>query len=175
MGAMAGMPMAAGNGLADTLNGYTLTLRTPPATGTPASATFTISHGGTTVTAFEPEQTKLMHFYLVRADLTGFQHVHPTMGPDGTWSAPITAVVPGNYRGYVQFVPRADAAGGALTLSVPVTVPGPGATVLSPLPPAGPSTTVDGYTVTLDGVPAAGREAPLRITIAKAGQPVTDL
>jgi len=175
MNGMAGMPMASGNGLADTVNGYTLTLRTPPGTNAPASATFTITHGGQTVTAFDPEQTKLMHVYLIRADLAGFQHVHPNMSPDGTWSAPTTAVGPGIYRIYVQFLPHSDAAGGALTLSVSVTVSGPPATVLSPLPPASPSTAVDGYTVALDGVPAAGREAPLRITITKNGRPVTDL
>jgi len=66
------MPMVSGNGLADTVNGYTLTLRTPPATTIPAAATFTITHDGNTVTQFDPEQTKLMHFYLIRSDLTGF-------------------------------------------------------------------------------------------------------
>jgi len=175
MGGMAGMPLASGNGLADTANGYTLTLRTPPATNNPASATFTITHDGTTVTAFDPEQTKLMHFYLIRSDLSGFQHVHPGMSADGTWSAPITPVNPGAYRVYVQFVPHADAAGGALILSTAVTVPGVNESALAPLPAPNPSTTIDGYTVALEGALAAGREAPLRITITKNGQPVTNL
>jgi len=175
MNGMAGMPMESGNGLADTVNGYTLALRTPPA-ATPATATtYVITRHGKTVTAFDPEQTKLMHFYLIRSDLSGFQHVHPSMSPDGAWSAPTTAVTPGAYRIYVQFVPHADAAGGALTLSTRVTVPGMNETALAPLPPPSPSTEVDGYSVALDGALAAGREVPLRITITKNGQPVTDL
>jgi hypothetical protein len=155
------------------VNGYTLTLRTPPATTTPAS-TFTITHDGNTVTQFDPEQTKLMHFYLIRSDLTGFQHVHPSMQPDGTWTAPTKAVPAGDYRVYVQFVPHADAAGGALTVSTPVTVPG-SAAAAAPLPAPAATTTVDGYTVALVGALTAGQEAPLAITISRSGQPVTDL
>jgi hypothetical protein len=51
----------------------------------PASWQFRIlGADGRPVTAFEPEQTKLMHFYLIRSDLTGFQHIHPSMSPGGT-------------------------------------------------------------------------------------------
>jgi len=174
MNGMGGMPMASGDGLADTVNGYTLTLRTPPATTAPASATFTITRDGNTVTQFDPEQTKLMHFYLIRSDLTGFQHVHPSMQPDGTWTAPTKAVPAGDYRVYVQFMPHADAAGGALTVSTPVTVPG-SAAAAAPLPAPAATTTVDGYTVALVGALTAGQEAPLAITISRSGQPVTDL
>lgn len=168
---MPGMAMASGNGLADTVNGYTLAVHTRPGAG---PTTLAITHGGVPVTAFDPEQTKLMHFYLIRSDLTGFQHVHPTMNPDGTWTAPTTPVPAGDYRMYVQFVPHADAAGGALTVSAPVTVPGPAA-IAAPLPAPATSTTVDGFTVELTGSTKAGVEGPLTITISKDGQPVTDL
>ena len=172
MGGMPGMSMASGNGLADTVNGYTLAVHTPPGAG---PTTLSITHNGAPVTTFDPEQTKLMHFYLIRSDLTGFQHVHPTMSPDGTWTAPTTPVGAGHYRIYVQFVPHADAAGGALTVSAPVRVPGPGVATVAELPAAATTTTVDGYTVALTGVLAAGQEAPLTITISRNGQPVTDL
>ena len=171
LGGMPGMSMASGNGLADTVNGYTLTVHTPPGTG---PTTLSITHNGVPVTAFDPEQTKLMHFYLIRSDLTGFQHVHPTMSPDGIWTAPTTPAGPGDYRIYVQFVPHADAAGGALTVSTQVAVPGPAAGA-APLPAPAASSTVDGYTVSLTGSPAAGKETPLTITINRDGQPVTDL
>lgn len=170
---MTDMPGMTGQGLDSTSAGYTLTLRTPPS-GTPSPPSFTITRDGAPVTEFQPEQTKLMHFYLVRSDLTGFQHVHPTMAPDGTWSAPTQPVAPGDYRIYVQFVPRSHPASD-LTLSVPVTVPG----VATPaeLPAPAPSTTVDGYTVTLGGTPRAGDESPLTATVTHAGTgaPVTDL
>ena len=171
-GDMPGMSMPSGNGLADSVNGYTLVLHTPPGAG---PTTLSITHDGTPVTAFDPEQTKLMHLYLIRSDLTGFQHVHPTMSPNGTWTAPTKAVPPGTYRAYVQFIPHADAASGALTLSTPVTVPGAGATEAVPLPAPATNTTVDGYTVSYTGALSAGQESPLTITIKKNGQPVTDL
>jgi hypothetical protein len=168
---MPGMAMASGNGLADTVNGYTLAVHTPPGAG---PTTLAIIHNGAPVTAFDPEQTKLMHFYLIRSDLTGFQHVHPVMSPDGTWTAPTTPVPAGDYRIYVQFVPHADAAGGALVLSAPVTVPGPAAAP-APLPAPATSTTVDGYTVAVTGSPKAGAVVPITITISRDGRPVTDL
>ena len=31
-----------------------------------------------------------MHLIVVRRDLTGFQHLHPTQGADGTWRVPLT-------------------------------------------------------------------------------------
>lgn len=43
------------------------------------------------------------------------------------------------------------------------------------LPPASPSTTVDGYPVTLDGTPMAGMTMQLKVSISKDGEPVTDL
>ena len=115
-----------------------------------------------------------MHFYLIRSDLTGFQHLHPTMSPDGTWSATPATLTAGRYRMYVQFAPHADAANGALVLSRPITVGGSGATS-APLPAPANTTIVDGYTLTLTGTPTAGADSELRITISKSGSPVTDL
>lgn len=37
-----------------------------------------------------------MRFYLVRSDLTGYQHVHPTMAAGGVWTAP------GSYHVYAS-------------------------------------------------------------------------
>ena len=44
---------------------------------------------GRTVRDFDIEHTKRMHLIVARRDLTGFQHLHPTMAADGTWSAPL--------------------------------------------------------------------------------------
>jgi hypothetical protein len=115
-----------------------------------------------------------MHLYLIRSDLTGFQHLHPTMAADGTWSATPTTVVAGSYRAYVQFVPHADAAAGALVLSRPFTVAGTPAPT-SPMPMPSDHGRVDGYTVTVAGAAKTGTATPLKITITKNGVPVTDL
>ncbi|MFJ5230134.1 hypothetical protein ACIQBJ_09565 [Kitasatospora sp. NPDC088391] len=129
---------------------------------------------GARLTAYRPDATKQMHFYAIRADLSGFQHLHPTMAADGTWTAPLAALEPGDWRMYASFVPGAGAgAGTGLVLSRTATVPGTAAAV--PLPPAAASTTVDGYTVTVAGAPKAGTAGELSVTVSKDGQPVTDL
>jgi hypothetical protein len=125
---------------------------------------------GRAVTAFEPEQTKLMHFYLVRSDLAGFQHVHPTMAADGTWTAPLDTAQPGNYRVYTQFVVK----GTDEVLSQSVTVPGPDTNAALAAPAA--TTAVDGYTLTVGGDKImAGMTHKLTVDITKDGRPVTDL
>ena len=42
--------------------------------------------GRRTVTAYDVEHEKELHLIVVRRDFTGFQHVHPTLGDDGTWT-----------------------------------------------------------------------------------------
>ena len=46
--------------------------------------------GGRPVRDFSVEHTKRMHVIVVRRDGQGFQHLHPTMDADGTWSVPLT-------------------------------------------------------------------------------------
>jgi hypothetical protein len=173
-GGMGGMNMSSGNGLADTVDGYTLTLHSQPMGDMAMPVTFTITTDGKPVTQFDPEQTKLMHFYLIRGDLSGFQHLHPTMQASGTWSVTTEALMAGSYRIYVQCVPHAATSGGALVLSRPITIGG-GASPVASLPAASSTTMIDGYTLAVAGTPKAGVETPLRITISKGGTPVTNL
>lgn len=164
------------DGLAASGSGFTLApLASVLPSGLPASLRFrVVTVAGRTVTAFEPDQTKSMHLYLIRSDLTGFQHVYPTMAPDGTWTADLAAVQPGVYRADAQFT--AIDGGGRLVspvLGVPVTVEGLDVPV--PLPPAAITTQVDGYTVTVVGHLMPDMQHQLSVTLARDGRPVTDL
>ncbi len=133
-----------------------------------------VDKAGAPVTAFKPDQTKLMHLYLIRSDLTGFQHVHPTMAGDGTWTAPLQAVQPGAYRVYASFITTNTSGEDVpLVLSQQVAVTGDSST--TPLPPASTTTQVDGYTLTLAGEVVAGAAHTLTVTVSKDGSPVTDL
>ncbi|GAA0680071.1 hypothetical protein GCM10010193_37210 [Kitasatospora atroaurantiaca] len=167
---------AATDGLAAELGGYRLdaAATTLPA-GAAAEYRFSVTGpDGRPVTAFAVDQTKQMHFYAVRSDLTGFQHLHPTMAADGTWTAPLDALQPGSWRLYASFTPDSGPGRGTgLVLSRTVTVPG--AATDAPLPAAAGSTTADGYTVTVEGSPVAGKAGELKVGIAKDGKPVTDL
>ncbi|MEU6507569.1 hypothetical protein [Streptomyces sp. NPDC046942] len=177
MSNMPGMNSAAtGNGLADAKDGYRMA--SSAATLTAGKATgyrFTVTGpDGKPVTAFAVDQTKRMHFYAIRSDLSGFQHVHPAMAPDGTWTAPLAALQPGTWRLYASFVPDSGSGKGKdFVLSRTVKVPGMAMT--TPLAKASGTTTVDGYTITVKGAPMAGMAHQLTATVTKDGKPVTDL
>ncbi|QTE02726.1 hypothetical protein [Streptomyces cyanogenus] len=176
-GDMPGMDhMATGNGLSDSRDGYRLTSAdtTLPA-GRQTAYRFTVTGpDGKAVTGFTLDQTKRMHFYAVRSDLTGFQHLHPTMAADGTWTADLAPLTAGRWRVFASFTPAAGAGKGKdFVLSRPVTVPGKATD--SPLPAPAAGTRVDGYTVTVKGEPMAGMAHPLTVSIAEDGRPVTGL
>lgn len=127
-----------------------------------------LDQGGATVRDFDPEHTKRMHLIVVRRDLTGFQHLHPTQGADGAWSVPIEIADAGSYRVFADFTRD----GTATTLATDLRVDG--AAALEPLPAPAPTAVSDGgYEVRLDaGVARAEREAELRFTVTKDGRPV---
>lgn len=163
----------AASGLMIAQDGYRLELMPgAAAAGVPADLTFRIlGPDGQPVTAFTPTHDKPLHLIVVRRDLTGFQHVHPEMGADGTWRVPLTFPAAGTYRGFADFAP--DDRSEAITLGSDIHVAGP----FSPTPLPAPSRTaaVDGYTVRLDGDLVPGRTGELTLTVSRAGRPVTDL
>jgi hypothetical protein len=126
---------------------------------------------GRPVTRYAPTHEKDLHLIVVRRDLSGFQHVHPTLASDGTWSIPLRVAAPGQYRVFADFRP-ADRDEG---LTLGVDVPAPGAYQPAPLPAPARSTTVDGYTVTLTGDLVPGTSSKLTLQVSKAGAAVTDL
>jgi len=123
---------------------------------------------GRPVRDFEVEHDKRMHFIVARDDLTGFQHLHPRMSADGTWSTPVTLPDAGEYRVFADFKHEGE----NQTLARSVTVDGP--VERQPLPaPAATATTKDGYEVQLDAEASrAGRPAELAFEVTHGGQPV---
>ena len=123
---------------------------------------------GRAIRNFDIEHTKRMHVIVVRRDLTGFQHVHPTMATDGTWSVPLRIADAGSYRVFADFS-RDDE---PQTLATDLRVDG--AADLQPLPaPALVARSQDGYDVRLaEGAARAGEESHLRFSITKDGRPV---
>ena len=126
---------------------------------------------GHAVTEFETTHDKKLHLIVVRRDLSGFQHVHPTMAPDGTWTIPFTFPEAGTYRMFADF--EATAADHGSTLGTDVDVAGAFTPVALPEPAQ--VAEVDGYEVTLDGELVPGTASRLTLSIAKDGRPVTDL
>jgi len=123
---------------------------------------------GRAVRDFDVEHTKRMHLIVARRDLTGFQHLHPTMAADGTWSVPLRLTEAGSYRLFADFS-RDDK---PVTLADDLRVDG--SVNLQPLPsPTTAATSDGGYRVQLgEGVVRAGEEAELRFTVSKDGRTV---
>lgn len=126
---------------------------------------------GQPVRAFSEEHGALLHLIVVRRDLKGFQHLHPTLDTDGSWSTPLTLPSGGAYRVFVDSQPRGAA---AMTLGTDLLSPGDFQPVA--LPAASPSAATDGYHVALDaGSPRAGLAGELVFNVARDGRPVTAL
>jgi hypothetical protein len=159
-------------GLSAADHGYVLKpLRTSVNAGEQQPFQFTIGTAdGGTVTKFDVEHEKRLHLVLVRRDGSGFQHVHPEMAADGTWSVPLTLPSAGSYRVFADFKPEN---GTKTTLGTDIQVSG----VYEPQQYETDSRefTVDGYTVRLDGDLEPGAESLVTTTVTKDGKPVTDL
>jgi hypothetical protein len=127
-----------------------------------------IGSDGSAVTDFETEHEKKMHLIIVRRDMTGFQHLHPTMAADGTWSTPLTLSEAGSYRVFTDF----NRDGENLTLGSDLAVDGNAD--YRPMPaPVTETTTSSGYDVALDGAaPQAGDERELAFEVTRDGKPV---
>jgi hypothetical protein len=156
-------------GLAVSDNGLTLRLaRTSAQPGKALQLRFRIvDRTGATVRDFDVEHTKRMHFIVVRRDMTGFQHLHPTQAADGSWSVPVTLRDAGSYRVFADFSVK----GRPHTLADDLTVDG---TVRSQqLPAPVKRVTVDGLRVDLtETAGRAGAESRLGFDVTRDGKPV---
>ncbi|HYH90146.1 MAG TPA: hypothetical protein VEX67_12985 [Solirubrobacteraceae bacterium] len=123
---------------------------------------------GETLRDFDVTHEKRMHLILARRDLTGFQHLHPTQGADGSWSAPVRLDDAGSYRLFADFSHEDT----PQTLATDLRVDGD--TDLRPLPAPRPAAKSDGgydVRVTAEGA-HPGQEAELRFTVTRDGAPV---
>nr|WP_202886287.1 hypothetical protein [Kribbella sandramycini] len=126
---------------------------------------------GKPVTGYTPTHEKELHLIVVRRDLSGFHHLHPTRDAGGTWSIPFSFTAGGTWRLYADFQPAGHAE--PLTLGTDVNVSG----LYIPVPLNDPASSysVHAYDVTLAGTPVAGKESELTFKVSSGGKPVTDL
>jgi hypothetical protein len=126
---------------------------------------------GSPVTSFTPTHEKDLHLIVVRRDLSGFQHLHPSMAGDGTWSIPLTVAAAGQHRVFADFQP----AGRDTALTLGVDLPAGGVYQPRPLPTPARSVEVDGYRVELAGDLTPGTASKLTLRVSRGGTPVRDL
>jgi hypothetical protein len=159
-------------GLAVSSGGYTMV---PTATtftpGERADFRFVVSGPDrTAMTRFAVVHDKPMHLVVARRDLSGFQHLHPAMAADGTWSVPLTLPAPGIWRAFADFT-VIDAGGNEVAETLGGDLVVSGAYAPTPLPAAARETTVDGFTVGYEGTPSVGATQPIEVRVTRAGTP----
>jgi hypothetical protein len=158
-------------GLQISANGYTLEVADTLPAGEATPVSFRVlGPDGQPVTAYEVSHDEDLHLIAVRRDLSGYQHVHPDLAADGTWTTPLDLTA-GTWRLFADFDPAGDDA--ALVLGADLAVAGD--YTPQPLPEPSRSAEVDEYTVTLDGELVPGRESELTLSVSRNGRPVTDL
>lgn len=124
---------------------------------------------GRSVRDFAEQHERAMHLMVVSYDLSHYQHLHPAMDADGTWTTPLTLPGPGDYRVFADFA----AGGEALTLGRDLTLPGEHDPV--PLPDPTDTVSVEGYEVSLDLGEDPGGGNLLTFRVSRDGRPVGDL
>lgn len=126
---------------------------------------------GAPLTRYTPEHERELHFIVVRRDLSGYQHLHPTRAADGSWSVALRLPAAGVYKSFADFQP----AGASMPLTLATDLFAAGEFRPTALPAVSQTAMVDGYTVTLTGALHAARESELTFTVERDGRPVTDL
>ncbi len=117
---------------------------------------------GRPVQRYEQLHERELHLIVVRRDLTGFQHVHPTRGADGTWAIDLDLRGGGTWRAFADFAPTGGPA--QLTLGVDLQVAGPFEPGAGPTAAAAPDPALQ--------VGFDRRDDDVEITVRRDGVPI---
>ncbi len=125
---------------------------------------------GAPITTFAVVHDKPLHLIVVRRDLSGYRHLHPSMAADGTWSVELTLPAAGTWRAYADFTAIVGGRQIPVTLGVDLTVPGDYRPV--PLPAADDRAATRDLSVRQAGAPRVGVTQPLLFHVdTAAGTP----
>ncbi|WP_209648392.1 hypothetical protein [Kibdelosporangium banguiense] len=166
-------PVAAphSDGRSDVQDGFQLRPVTVPAErGSAVPLSFQIiGPAGRPETKFPENQTKQLHFFVVRDDMQSYQHVHPELRED-IWHTTVSVPDGGTYRMYAEFIGRDPTHPTVLGSAFII----PGDTAFVPLPPPSDRAETDGFTVTRpDGAvkPLVGKPSVIKLRITPQIEP----
>ena len=165
---------------------YQVDFRTVPAVVKPgqrAELRFRMLRPGTgeLVKKFEVVHEKQLHLFVISQDMTYFQHIHPVLHDEGTWTIDLTLPKAGYYKVLTDFLPSGGSwqfiARPLVTAGFDGDLAGDSATLV---PDASPTSTVDGLRAAVSYDPptfVAGLYGHIsfRLTGAVSGELVTDL
>ena len=126
---------------------------------------------GAPVISFAEVHEKQVHLIVVRRDLTGYWHLHPTADGNGIWTVLLPELEAGGYRVFADFSPAGS--GESFTVSADLAVDGDGAARELPAPAT--RFAIEDYEVDLTGALVPGQPSRLTFSVRRAGRQVTDL
>ena len=165
---------------------YGLEFTTLPAVVRPrekATWRFRVRHPGTgsRITKFETVHERQYHLFVISQDMEHFEHIHPELLPDGTWTIDVTLPKAGYYKALSDFLP----AGGSWQFLVrPLVTAGYSGDLMADsavlVPDRSHVKVVEDITATVSYDPApfvAGLYGHLtfHLTDTATGKPITDL
>lgn len=165
---------------------YDLELTTVPrvvAPGRRATLRLKVFHPGTgdAITRFEPVHERQYHLFVISQDMSYFQHIHPELRADGTWTIDVTLPKAGAYKVLSDFLPSGGSwqflARPLITAGFDGDLAGAGASLV---PDRSPIKVDDDITARVSYDPptfVAGLYGHLTfdLTDTRTGQPITDL
>jgi rRNA maturation protein Nop10 len=165
---------------------YRLDFRTAPAVvkpGQKATFMFRVFHPGSgeLIRKFEVVHERRYHLFVISQDMEHFEHIHPELQPDGTWSIDVTLPKAGYYKVLSDFMPSG---GASQFISRPLVTAGYSGDLANDSAKLTPDTvsrkSVDDVTASLSYDPAVfstGQYGHLNffLTDTATGRPITDL
>jgi hypothetical protein len=127
---------------------------------------------GSPIRNYDLDMTKRLHMIVISDDFRSFQHVHPTLGPDGHFTIDLRVPKPGRYEIYADAVPHGL---GNQVFRFPVIF-GRATPAAPDLSATGKTANAGPYTVSLGATTLrASAMTMLNVRITKNGAPAEDL
>jgi hypothetical protein len=125
---------------------------------------------GMAIRDYEVDQQRKLHLIVVRRDFAGYQHLHPKLGSDGTWSVPLKLAQPGRYRAFADFTVEGKRRMLGLDLRAPGSYRPQSMEHETTISRTGP------YEVKLEGaMPRARQEGEVSFAVTEGSKPVHHL
>lgn len=160
-----------GDGTVPTAQGVSLELMSSTYKVGKNTISFVIKRVGEPVATYVINHEKPLHFIVVDKTLGTFQHLHPIMGENFTWSLPIEFSNSGEYRVYADFTLEEGGNEIKYLLGSDIVVNGDNP-INFLLPEPNNEFMVDGLSVSVSGSVSASDHTMLMFTVTKYGNVV---
>jgi hypothetical protein len=160
-----------GDGTVPTAQGVSIQLNSTTYKVGKNTISFVINRVGEPVASYVINHEKPLHFIVVDKKLGTFQHLHPVMGENFTWSLPIEFSNSGEYRVYADFTLEEGGNEIKYLLGSDIVVTGNNPIEFM-LPEPDDEFIVDGLNVSVSGSVSATDHTTLMFTVTKYGNVV---